>query len=212
MIISCPSCGTLYRYAEVPAASRARCSCCEGAVPLASRRPYLVSAVARAETLVAAGEWPSRPHPFRVERQPAATAAFPSTALIGMDDPALAGRLERTALDPSHHGSGHAPALTWTMLASDSPGTVGVGISQPDPPNSGSATGPARQPAEHPEKAAGRDGFVRMVVVGVAAGAVAGFAGASWFGGSSVAWWIGGALTGSAIVLGLRSSWTSRND
>jgi hypothetical protein len=158
-----------------------------------------VVAPPRAETLVA---------------PPLAGAA----TMIGMDDPALAARVARSVLDRSSAEGG--AAMTWTLLADDARTTPAPAASTAErsvPPVSESEMlGAGRAPRRLPERdnivLRDDEGALRPVLVGVAVGALAGIAGSSWFGGSAVSWWAGGALAGAVLVLGIRRSWTSRNE
>jgi hypothetical protein len=116
VIIDCPSCGTSYRHAAEPAAepSNARCSRCDEIFPLRGRRRHyrIVSC-----THDGAGASPAVP----VIGGPAGAAA--ARMNIGMDDPALAAQLEKTALDGGA-GAGKA-VLTYrvdaTQATADAP-------------------------------------------------------------------------------------------
>jgi hypothetical protein len=93
MILSCPSCGTRYsQHLEELQAASARCSHCEGTVPIvAARRPYVLI--------------------------PAYGGGGPAMK-IGMDDPQLAEKLTKTALDSQRGGD--AGALTYRVASAES--------------------------------------------------------------------------------------------
>jgi hypothetical protein len=97
VIVRCPSCHTQYRYCEPVAVegAQARCSKCDGTVPLVALR-----------------------HSFVLRAQVAAvTARVPVGAgmAIGMDDPGLASSLYSTALDGD--GAVDSGAMTYRVLA-----------------------------------------------------------------------------------------------
>ena len=100
MIVRCSCCGTRYRY-RGPAgesAAAATCSRCESPVELVAARPeYLLVAEEKA--------WP----------QPAVAAVVPAGGGIGMDDPTLAARLVRTAMDAGPEQA--SQAMTYRVTA-----------------------------------------------------------------------------------------------
>lgn len=113
MIVSCPGCQTLYRDRESGAdrAALATCSRCDATVPLSAVRPsYVVRAVGR-----------------RSQYVPARRIAF------GMDHPALAADLGRTALDIPGGSSG--AALTYRLMS-------------PEPVEARPTSPPVREPLE----------------------------------------------------------------
>ena len=195
MIVSCPSCGTLYRHEAREAPRRARCSCCDGPVHLGSRRSYAVRAslsddpgvrafAAGAPGLVAAA----------ARAAGAPIPAFPGTRVpvsegvrrVGMDDPTLAPALETTTFDRP----GEAP-MVWTTLA-------------PEPPAE-----PREEPAAPPETASRPTVGVRTAFVGFGVGSMCGLGLSTLFGGPVTAWWGGGACAGLGFALGV-ARWASR--
>ena len=197
MIVSCPSCGTLYRHEAGGEPRRARCSCCDGTVHLGARRSYAVRAsfsddaglrafAATAPGLVAAAARAAgRPVPVGIGAAP-----VPSEGIrrVGMDDPSLAPALGSTSFDRPGDS-----AMVWTMLAPEADAPV------PD----------AAEPPAATERGSGAPNRIRGAMIGLGLGSLCGLGLSTLFGGQVAAWWGGGACAGLGLAWGV-TRWASR--
>jgi hypothetical protein len=111
LIVICPSCGTPYSHAveECSSAHSARCSRCTFTFPIPSGRAYRVGG-GSSDT--------ATPKPVAAPRSAPGKFARPVQDLaIGMDDPALAASLERTAL--RHEAGQPRQAMTYWVVADE---------------------------------------------------------------------------------------------
>lgn len=196
MIVSCPSCGTLYRHEAQGAPRLARCSCCDGPVHLGARRSYAVrpslsddpgvrAFAAGARGLVAAAA--------RAAGVPAPSLAVPlapseGVRRVGMDDPMLAPALETTGFDRA----GEVP-MVWTTLAPEP-------SAEPDP-----EAEPSLETEAKP--AVG----IRTALLGFGVGSLGGLGLSTLFGGPVLPWWGGGACAGLVLAWG-GARWASRRN
>lgn len=197
MIVSCPSCGTLYRHEAEGPPRRARCSCCDGAVHVGARRSYAVrstlsdDAGVRAFAATAPGLVAAAARAAGVTAPVhAGPAAAPSEGIrrVGMDDPNLASALETTSFDRPGDS-----AMLWTMLA-------------PEPAAPTPAEPEARPAAETSSRSPHR---IRGAMVGAGLGSLCGLGLSTLFGGPVTAFWGGGAVAGLGLALGV-TRWASR--
>lgn len=206
MIVSCPTCGTLYRHSGEPGAA-ARCSCCAGTVHLAQRRSYAVLPVAEARARAFAASAPGLAalgaSPPRSSR-----AAIVVDRRIGMDDPSLAPALTRTALDDAREGT----PLTWAVVAPE-PDSVAA---FPDEPYVGEfeknpveADPSVDAPDPVPPEPRTRSEVVRGAAFGLVFGSASGLAGSWATGGPAIEWWCGGAAIGAMLGGWIANRWAS---
>lgn len=180
MIVSCPSCGTLYRHEAKATSARARCASCDGAVHLGSRRSYAVRATlsddpaARAFAVGAPGLVAAAARAAGASAPILGTSSVPSEGVrrVGMDDPTLEPALETTAFDRG----GEVPML-WASLAPDAASRPVVGV--------------------------------RTSLLGFGVGSLCGLGLSTLFAGPVAAFWGGGACAGLGIAWGV-SRWASR--
>ncbi len=212
MIVICPSCGTTYRHATgvPPEGSRARCSRCEDVFPLTDHRSYRVTAWAGV-----AGEPPGAPL-ARAVRAPVVLAgsasAVPARGPVaagrdlsfGMDDPALAADLRRTALN-AEAGADRRP-VTWWVAPSEEPSATpprdrdGTPMAAAEPRLRAAPDRPAPRP--HTRSAAPALGALWGGLAGLALWDFAGVA--PWISGP------GGGLAGLVVGLGW-CRWNARS-
>lgn len=127
MIVTCPSCGTSYRHsaAGAPEGTAARCSRCESVFHVARQPMY------RLNRALEVSGGPLLQDPRREPAAPVLVRATlpeppPPRLTIGMDDPSLAGALQRTALDGGTEDE--ARSLTyWVMERETGDGIAAVG-------------------------------------------------------------------------------------
>jgi hypothetical protein len=197
VIVSCPSCGTLYRHEVEGTPRRARCSCCDGTVHVGVRRSYAVRPAfpddpgSRAFAATAPGLVAAAARAAGVPPPPLNGPATPPSEgvrRVGMDDPRLAPALQSTSFDRPGDS-----AMLWTMLAPDSGAPVAAGAEPP--------------PAT--ENAPRNTGRIRRGIVGMGVGSICGLGLSTLFGGNVAAWWGGGAVAGLGLAWGV-ARWASR--
>jgi hypothetical protein len=125
VIVICPSCGTPYSHAveERSSARIARCSRCSFTFPMPGARSYRIEEASLEAVSRAGGERRGVPVTVKHTPAPESTAAplvRPAGNLaIGMDDPTLESRLERTVLEQNEGQPRRA--MTYWVMSDDGP-------------------------------------------------------------------------------------------
>ncbi len=144
MIVSCPSCGTRYRHEQDLAGRAARCSRCGEVFPFPAHRAYRVLAAAApvgAVTPRAAAAEPAGPAAVAAPLAVVAAAARPGY-MTGMDDPALAPRLQRTLAAVSSGEGAAVPPRVYPAMHREEEASTGPGDERHAGAGSASEDGP----------------------------------------------------------------------